>query len=64
MIFSDDLEMFGRVQRGLANGSIERLNGQRGASTDVQARDARRSTTSSELPLRVQAGAWLTWMSE
>ena len=64
MIFSDDLEIFGRVQRGLTNGSIDRLNGQRGAGTDMQDTDGLRSTTSSELPLRVQAAAWRTWMSE
>ena len=63
MIFSDDIEIFGRVQRGLENGSIERLNGQRGAETDVEEAGARRSTTSSELPLRVQAEAWRNWMS-
>ena len=63
MIFSDDLEIFGRVQSGLKNGSIERLNGQRGASTDMQGMGARHSTTSSELPLRVQAAAWHNWMS-
>ena len=34
-----------------------------GASTDMQGMSARHSTTSSELPLRVQAAAWHNWMS-
>ena len=64
MIFSDDLEIFDRVQRGLMNGSIELLNGQRGADTDMRDTTSSRSTTSSELPLRVQATAWRNWMSQ
>ena len=63
MIFSDDIEIFSRVQRGLSDGSIERLNGQRGASSDTFEGDERRSKTSSELPLRVQLEAWRYWMS-
>ncbi len=66
MIFSDDLEIFGRVQKGLESGSLERLDSQRGITADADAPDGaavRQSTTSSELPIRSQLGAWRTWMS-
>ena len=64
MIFSDDIEIFGRVQRGLENGQIKRLNSRRGVNSDsVQGDGAElNSTTSSELSLRVQATAWQKWM--
>ena len=65
MIFSDDLEIFERVQLGLENGSLERLDSRRGIETDQPATetDGQKSTTSSELPLRTQAAAWKHWMS-
>lgn len=65
MIFSDDLEIFERVQRGLETGQIDRLNARRGSNTDVSAGHGElRSTTASELPLRAQAQAWRDWMSQ
>ena len=65
MIFSDDLEIFERVQLGLENGSLERLDSRRGIETDQPEKDtdSQKSTTSSELPLRAQAAAWKHWMS-
>ena len=65
MIFSDDLEIFERVQLGLENGSLDRLDSRRGIETDkpVKDSDVLYSTTSSELPLRAQAAAWRQWMS-
>ena len=62
MIFSDDLEIFGRVQVGLESGSLERLDNRRGVATDQKTGDELQSTTSSELPLRTQAKAWRKWM--
>lgn len=64
MIFADDIEIFGRVQRGLENGQIERLDSRRGATSDSVPEDGAEivSTTSSELSLRVQAAAWQKWM--
>jgi len=65
MIFSDDLEIFGRVQRGLESGAVPRLDSRRGIGKDVQSKDDARdllSTTSSELPLRTQLDAWREWM--
>jgi len=65
MIFSDDLEIFRRVQLGLKNGDLERLDSRRGIETDkhFESSDTVHSTTSSELPLRAQAAAWKQWMS-
>lgn len=64
MIFSDDLEIFGRVQRGLETGSIDRLDSRRGLDSDTPSgdNDGTQSTTSSELPLRAQSQAWRHWM--
>ncbi len=64
MIFSDDLEIFGRVQRGLQDGTIRRLDSRRGLNTDAKAPNGHgaRSTTSSELPIRSQVNAWRQWM--
>ena len=63
MIFSDDLEIFGRVQAGLETGSLDRLDSRRGIKTDQKNGSALQSTTSSELPLRTQSKAWRHWMS-
>ena len=65
MIFSDDLEIFERVQHGLENGRIERLDARRGITTDkiIDETGERRSTSSSELPLRSQIAAWKHWMT-
>ena len=63
MIFSDDLEIFGRVQAGLEKGSLDKLDSRRGIETDQKNGEALQSTTSSELPLRTQAKAWRHWMS-
>jgi phenylpropionate dioxygenase-like ring-hydroxylating dioxygenase large terminal subunit len=64
MIFSDDLEIFGRVQRGLESGVLPRLDSRRGIEKDAPVGDTRsyRSTTSSELPIRSQLKAWREWM--
>ena len=62
MIFSDDLEIFGRVQAGLEKGSLDKLDSRRGIETDQKTGEALQSTTSSELPLRTQAKAWRHWM--
>ena len=66
MIFSDDLEIFERVQHGLENGGIKRLDTRRGITTDRiidETTGEMRSTSSSELPLRSQIGAWKHWMT-
>ncbi|MCC2099037.1 MAG: hypothetical protein KDJ29_19260, partial [Hyphomicrobiales bacterium] len=65
MIFTDDLEIFGRVQRGLESGVLPRLDSRRGLGKDKQSQDGNRyqSTTSSELPIRSQLNAWREWMT-
>jgi hypothetical protein len=63
MIFADDIEIFERMQSGLEGGKLPRLDSQRGMATDNKNKNQSLSTTSSELPLRVQAGAWRHWMS-
>ena len=64
MIFADDLEIFRRVQSGLENGSLQNLDSRRGLATDKKNKNGLLSTTSSELPLRAQAGAWRQWMTQ
>ncbi len=65
MIFADDIEIFERVQRGLEEGDIDRVDAGRGADSDVPygAHGAWRSVEASELPMRVQARAWREWMT-
>ena len=66
VIFSDDVSIFERAQAGLEQGVIHSLESSRGLLTDaVEAEGGRsHSTTSSELPNRVQADAWRAWMGE
>ena len=65
MIFSDDLEIFERIQHGLENGRLDRLDNRRGMATDkpLNGTGNFHSTTSSELPLRSQTAAWKYWMT-
>jgi phenylpropionate dioxygenase-like ring-hydroxylating dioxygenase large terminal subunit len=64
MIFSDDLEIFERVQRGLETAQLQRSNSTRGAHLDTEPESGTwwRSSCASELPLRVQSRAWRRWM--
>lgn len=67
MIFSDDLEIFGRVQAGLEAGGSEWLDLRRGIGLDQLDPDNDSglvSTTLSELPIRAQLNAWLNYMSQ
>lgn len=67
MIFSDDLEIFGRVQAGLAAGGTDWLDLRRGIGLDRlgdAAADEFVSTTLSELPIRAQMNAWLGYMAD
>lgn len=66
MIFGDDVEIFERVQRGLEDGGIDWLNTARGLGSDAAdagTGNGQVSTTSSELPIRVQMQAWLRYMT-
>jgi len=65
MILSDDVEIFERVQTGLANPVPEWIDQSRGLSTDRVSNDGRRESTGiSELPHRTQYGAWLRYMTK
>lgn len=65
VIFSDDFSVFERAQAGMEQGVIDVLESSRGLATDVvdSPTGKARSTTSSELPNRVQASAWRYWMN-
>jgi hypothetical protein len=64
MILSDDVEIFERVQSGLANPMPEWIDQSRGLSTDrVDNAGRRESTGISELPHRAQYAAWLRYMT-
>ena len=64
MILSDDVEIFERVQSGLANPTPEWIDQSRGLSTDRMGNDGRRESTGiSELPHRMQYAAWLRYMT-
>jgi phenylpropionate dioxygenase-like ring-hydroxylating dioxygenase large terminal subunit len=61
LIFSDDVEMFGRCQAGLAE-SDEWVNIARGDGRDRED-EGRFTATASELPIRMQFTAWLDYMT-
>lgn len=64
MIFSDDVEIFQRVQHGLNADGIEWLDTARGLGRDTELdTGGMGSTTASELPIRAQARAWLNYMT-
>jgi hypothetical protein len=64
MILSDDIEIFERVQSGLANPEPEWLDQSRGLGSDREQSDGRKvSAGVSELPQRAQYQAWLRYMT-
>lgn len=64
MILSDDIEIFERCQRGLANPVPEWLDQSRGLATDRVHDDGRHESAGvSELPHRTQYAAWLRYMT-
>jgi hypothetical protein len=64
MILSDDIEIFERVQGGLANAEPEWLDQSRGLGVDRAEADGRKvSTGLCELPHRAQYAAWLRYMT-
>jgi len=64
MIFSDDVEVFARCQAGLADRDDEWVDLQRGYGTDTAQGEGRWSSRATELPIRVQFGAWLRYMTD
>ena len=65
-VLTDDLEVYGRVQTGLSNRQPEWVNLARGLGGDVPDVDGtlRGGTGTSEVFIRRQFGAWLSYMTE
>lgn len=64
MIFSDDAEIFGRCQAGLSASADEWVDLQRGYGMDGPNAGGRWQSRATELPIRVQFGAWLRYMTD
>jgi phenylpropionate dioxygenase-like ring-hydroxylating dioxygenase large terminal subunit len=63
LVASDDLEIFERCQRGLANPGNEWIDMRRGVLTDQRQSDGSVvSSGTSELPIRHQFETWQKWM--
>jgi len=64
-VLTDDLEVYGRVQKGLEMGQPEWINVGRGLGTDVQDGEylLRGGTGTSEIFIRRQFSAWLRYMN-
>lgn len=64
-VLTDDLEVYGRVQRGLSAREPEWVDISRGEGRDVpDGRMLRGGTGTSEIFIRRQMGAWLRYMTE
>jgi phenylpropionate dioxygenase-like ring-hydroxylating dioxygenase large terminal subunit len=65
-VLTDDLEVYGRLQRGLASGAVEWVYIGRGYGRDVDEPDGTRrgATGTSEVFIRGQMRAWLDYMNE
>lgn len=63
MIFSDDVEMLERCQRGLATETGPWIDFSRGLDGDQQGPDGSVSGAASEMPMRVQFNAWVKHMT-
>ena len=65
LVASDDLEIFERCQRGLADPAAAWVDMSRAIGSDVPAGDgAVNAPGTSELPVRAQMRAWRSWMEE
>jgi phenylpropionate dioxygenase-like ring-hydroxylating dioxygenase large terminal subunit len=63
LVASDDLEIFERCQRGLADGAAQWIDMRRGVLADqLQADGSVVAPGTSELPVRHQFEAWKAWM--
>jgi hypothetical protein len=64
LVASDDLEIFERCQRGLANSSDDWIDMRRGVLAERRGADgATVASGTSEMPMRHQFAAWQRWMS-
>jgi phenylpropionate dioxygenase-like ring-hydroxylating dioxygenase large terminal subunit len=63
-VLTDDLEVYERIQRGLASGATEWVYVGRGFGNDIAEKDATRGKTgTSEVFIRGQMKAWLDYMT-
>src|SRR5258708_2253091 len=63
-VLTDDLEVYERIQHGLASGAMDWVYIGRGHGGDIQEKDALRGKTgTSEVFIRGQMRAWLDYMS-
>lgn len=63
MVMSDDIEIYNRVQEGLAAGHPEWIDLRRNIHDDVRGEGLTTGLGTSELPIRNQFGAWLRYMT-
>ena len=64
LVASDDLEIFERCQRGLADGAAQWIDMRRGVLADqLQADGSVVAPGTSEMPVRHQFEAWKAWMA-
>jgi hypothetical protein len=63
MVMADDVEIYNRVQEGLAAKRPEWIDLGRNLDADVRADEATTGLGTSELPIRNQFRAWLDYMS-
>jgi phenylpropionate dioxygenase-like ring-hydroxylating dioxygenase large terminal subunit len=65
-VLTDDLEVYGRLQRGLSSGALDWVYVGRGHGRDLDEQDGTRrgATGTSEVFIRAQYAAWLGYMSE
>jgi hypothetical protein len=65
-VLTDDLEVYERLQHGLASGAVDWVYVGRGHGRDVKEENgaARGGTGTSEIFIRAQFAAWLKYLSE
>jgi phenylpropionate dioxygenase-like ring-hydroxylating dioxygenase large terminal subunit len=63
LVASDDLEIFERCQRGLAQGGHDWIDVSRGLAADRADGNGFTGTGTSELSIRTQLASWRQWMS-
>jgi phenylpropionate dioxygenase-like ring-hydroxylating dioxygenase large terminal subunit len=64
MIFSDDIEMLERCQQGLERDVGPWVDFSRGAGQEQRGRDGDLAGVASEMPMRVQFQAWLSYLTQ
>jgi phenylpropionate dioxygenase-like ring-hydroxylating dioxygenase large terminal subunit len=64
-VLTDDLEVYERIQKGFASGAVEWAQIGRGFGRDIEEAGGKRGATgTSEVYIRAQMGAWLSYMTQ